>query len=380
MKKTISLLMLGWILITSLSWCSNFSTSTESKWPEAVKIGVIAPLSGPWASVGEDMIAIYKMAVDEFNNTNKVQIKLIIEDWKCSGKDATSATQKLINIDKVDLIFWWSCSSETIASAQITQPLDILNFSATASSPLVSEIGDYVFRFYNDLDDAKFLTQYLISKWISNVWIIYENSDYAVAYTNTIKNVFPSEFIFEKKYNSDEKDFDLFIKSIEKDFEKIEKLIIIPQTDINFINIMKSLNRSSAKYLSSNIIVSSIAWTETTFKEIPNLIEWVSSVMLPDYWVLWEKSENFIKNLNDNYKIKTNELYAVFFKESIDLILRAIKNWNYDSKSIRNYIISFWPNKQIDGYRWKYYFTWSDTVGLKMIIQQIQSWALATIE
>jgi ABC-type branched-subunit amino acid transport system substrate-binding protein len=52
------------------------------------------------------MIAIYKMAVDEFNTQNtKTNIQLIVEDGKCSGKDATSATQKLINIDKINILF-----------------------------------------------------------------------------------------------------------------------------------------------------------------------------------------------------------------------------------------------------------------------------------
>jgi len=51
------------------------------------------------------MLNITQIAVEEFNKDNKTKVELIIEDGKCSGKDATSATNKLINIDKVDLIF-----------------------------------------------------------------------------------------------------------------------------------------------------------------------------------------------------------------------------------------------------------------------------------
>jgi hypothetical protein len=127
------------------------------------------------------------------------------------------------------------------------------------------------------------------------------------------------------------------------------------------------------------IMVSSIARTNATFESIPNLIEWISSVMLPDYWILWDKSEKFINSLKINYTLKSNALYAVFFKESIDLILRAIQDWNYDSDTIKKYITSFDQQNLIDGYRWKYYFTGSDTIWLKMIIQQIQSWTLVTI-
>ncbi|MFZ2150521.1 MAG: ABC transporter substrate-binding protein [Candidatus Absconditicoccaceae bacterium] len=377
-KKLLSLMLALFVLI-GLSGCTTNNQSTEIK---TVKIGVIAPLSGPAAGPGEDMISIYKMAVDEFNTQNtNTNIQLIIEDGKCSGKDATSATQKLINIDKIDILFGGVCSSEVIASAQITQPLKILNFSAAGSSPLISKIGDYVFRFYNDLDDAKFLTKYIQEKGISKVGLIYENSDYAISYQDTFKKLFSGNIVFEKKYNSDEKDFNIIIKSIQKDLPNIEKLILIPQTDTSFISIIKSLDKyGDIKKNGPKIMVSSIARTNTTFESIPNLIEGISSVMLPDYGILGDQSENFINNLKLNYTLKSNALYAVFFKESIDLILRAIQDGNYNSDTIKKYITNFGPQNLINGYRGKYYFTGSDTIGLKMIIQQIQSGTLVTIQ
>jgi len=44
------------------------------------------------------------------------QIKLVVEDGRCNGKDATAAVQKLINIDKVAVIAGGACSSETLAA------------------------------------------------------------------------------------------------------------------------------------------------------------------------------------------------------------------------------------------------------------------------
>jgi len=74
-----------------------------------------------------------------------------------------------------------------IASSEITQPLKILNFSAASSSPIISKIGDYVYRFYNDMDDARFLSKYIQQNNISKIGIVYENSDYAISYINTFK-------------------------------------------------------------------------------------------------------------------------------------------------------------------------------------------------
>lgn len=45
------------------------------------------------------------MAAEGFNKANKnIQVDLIIEDGKCNGKDATSAAQKLVNVDQVKII------------------------------------------------------------------------------------------------------------------------------------------------------------------------------------------------------------------------------------------------------------------------------------
>jgi ABC-type branched-subunit amino acid transport system substrate-binding protein len=45
------------------------------------------------------------MLVDEFNAShNDIQAQLIIEDDKAEPKDAVSATQKLLSVDKVDVI------------------------------------------------------------------------------------------------------------------------------------------------------------------------------------------------------------------------------------------------------------------------------------
>jgi hypothetical protein len=64
-----------------------------------------------------------------------------------------------------------------------------------------------------------------------------------MAYQETFKKLFSGNIVFEKKYNSDEKDFNIIIKSIQKDLPNIEKLIIIPQTDTSFISIIKSLDK-----------------------------------------------------------------------------------------------------------------------------------------
>jgi ABC-type branched-subunit amino acid transport system substrate-binding protein len=43
--------------------------------------------------------------MNEFNASSKdIKMELVVEDGKCNGADATSATQKLITIDRVPIM------------------------------------------------------------------------------------------------------------------------------------------------------------------------------------------------------------------------------------------------------------------------------------
>jgi branched-chain amino acid transport system substrate-binding protein len=58
-------------------------------------------------------------------------------------------------IDKVDMIRGGMCSSETIAAGKISQANKVFTIAPISSAPEVSQIGDYVYRFYNDTETAK---------------------------------------------------------------------------------------------------------------------------------------------------------------------------------------------------------------------------------
>lgn len=80
-----------------------------------MKLGVIAPISGPASAYGEDYVNVVKHYTDAFNASQKeYKIEVIVEDGKCGGKDATAAAQKLINVDHVNMIYGGACSSETL--------------------------------------------------------------------------------------------------------------------------------------------------------------------------------------------------------------------------------------------------------------------------
>jgi len=111
-------IMLGAFGLGLLALAGCWVSIPNAQGPQTVKIWVIAPLSEWAATYGQDAINAYKEVVAK-NNDDKYTFELVVEDGKCSGKDAVSAAQKLINVDKVQVIVWGVCSSETIPAAAI---------------------------------------------------------------------------------------------------------------------------------------------------------------------------------------------------------------------------------------------------------------------
>ena len=74
---------------------------------ETIKVGVIAPLAGGAAVYGQDASHAYEYIVGQINEAGGIdgqQVELIYENGACGGKEATTAVQKLINVDGVQVI------------------------------------------------------------------------------------------------------------------------------------------------------------------------------------------------------------------------------------------------------------------------------------
>ncbi len=68
-----------------------------------IKVGVIAPLSGNFALLGERVQEGFAVAEEELKQSGVTNIEVIIED-ACDAKTAVSAINKLIQKDKIDIL------------------------------------------------------------------------------------------------------------------------------------------------------------------------------------------------------------------------------------------------------------------------------------
>ncbi len=111
-----------------------------------VKVGWIGPMTGELAKWGGYQAAL--IAADEVNAPGMPgpHIEIIFEDGKSQGKDAASAAQKLINIDRVKFILGGQCTRESLAIAPIAERAGVIMLAAITSNPFLTEAGDNVFR------------------------------------------------------------------------------------------------------------------------------------------------------------------------------------------------------------------------------------------
>ena len=112
-----------------------------SAWAQqVVKIGHVAPISGPSAHLGKDNENAARMAIDELNakgftiNGQKVTLQLISEDDGADPKQGTAVAQKLVDA-KVNGVIGHLNSGTTVPASKIYNDAGIVQISPATTAP-----------------------------------------------------------------------------------------------------------------------------------------------------------------------------------------------------------------------------------------------------
>lgn len=363
-----------------LAGCGTQTANNTSNGPVTVKVGVIAPLSWPAAAYGEDIVNVVKKYVDAFNSSqNEYKIDAIMEDGKCSGKDATSAIQKLINVDNVSMIYGGACSSETLAAGKIAQAAKVFMLSAVSSAPQVSEIGDYVYRYYSDTIAAKEVASFINNK-SQKIAIVSETTDFAQGFANAFKENFKWAIGYETTFSTEEKDFNIIAKNLATKANDIDFIMISNQSNTTMISIAKAMISNGVWGTFKNRIFFTVGADAADVKEaLGNKREGLYSYNAADLTALGNNLQ-VINEFEKEHPIKSDKNYVVIEIEGIQAIIDGIKAGNTTSDSLKAYFDGF-KTKNRNGIFGPYYFNEKrDAEGIHYIMTQIQSGSVATIE
>ena len=179
------------LLLANVVLISNCSKEE----PQVYKIGAILPLTGSGASWGDISKKGIMLAEEEINQAGGIKgkkIEVLFEDSKTEPNGAISALRKLIDIHKVPCSVVDMISSNVLAIAPIAEEKQVVIISPGASSPDISNAGEYVFRNWpsDDLQGSE-LAKIVYEKGYKKIAILYIENAFGEglkkAFTNTFE-------------------------------------------------------------------------------------------------------------------------------------------------------------------------------------------------
>ncbi len=175
---------------------------------ETFKIGLIAPLSGSAAYLGEGMKNAIFLAKDHLKDT-KYNYEILVEDDQLDPKMTASAASKLLDIDKVDVVMSVEAAMAAVISPMVKSH-DKISFGITA----VSSNADGVHNFLHwtpAIEQATIIVDEFKKKGIKKVAIFRSVSlEDWTAYVNAVKQLIEGtdiKVVAEHSFTDDQKDF-----------------------------------------------------------------------------------------------------------------------------------------------------------------------------
>ncbi|MEE7627554.1 ABC transporter substrate-binding protein [Methylobacter sp. Wu8] len=180
---------------------------------ESIKIGVVIFKTGGAAQYGEWIKNGLDMAQEEINANDFLvgkKIELIYEDDKTDSKVAVSAINKLISIEKTQIIIAGVTSSSALSIAPIAEKNKVVLFSPCSSNPQLTNAGDYIFRNWpSDNAEGEEMAKFA-HKSYKKIAVISMNNDFSLGLRDIFIDSFKKlggEVTFSDSFQSGTSDF-----------------------------------------------------------------------------------------------------------------------------------------------------------------------------
>jgi branched-chain amino acid transport system substrate-binding protein len=169
--------------------------------PPPVRIGFASAMTGPSAITGEGVKWAAQMLVDEYNAKGGIagrRIELYFGDNAGTPGEAVSATRRLADVDKVDVIVGQTHSGACLGALPVVKELEVPMVIEACSNPRIRELigkngNEWVFRV--NPDDVMLANQFAkyMRQQTGSVSIFAQNDDFgrgaAAAYDAAFKKV-----------------------------------------------------------------------------------------------------------------------------------------------------------------------------------------------
>ena len=191
-----------------------------------ILIGAVFPTTGPIATFGQESVNGILLALEKINAKGSIHgrsIRVIFEDNRGEPAESANAVRKLIDVDKVHLIYGSVASSNTLAGAPIAQNAKTPMVSPSSTNEAVTKKGEYIFRTcFTDNFQGKVMANFAFGNLKKKKALIVTDiaSDYsrglAIIFKETFQGLGGSVVSGEYSYNQGDKDFLSLLRKIKR--------------------------------------------------------------------------------------------------------------------------------------------------------------------
>lgn len=220
-KKTLIVLVVIGIIIV-IAVLSIVLPKLEVKEPRVIKIGMLGPLTGGAAEYGIEARNGAQLAISQLNGKQTLyRYELVSKDDQADSALAEKGARELVVDQQILAVIGGITSPCTLAAGDIFQGTGLLAVSPSATSPKVSELGDFIFRVCpSDTFQGKSLAEFVVQELgfhrIAIFWDL-ENATYsgdlARAFANRAEEL--GAVITEKiSYRAGQKEFTSYLEQL----------------------------------------------------------------------------------------------------------------------------------------------------------------------
>lgn len=190
---------------------------------QAVKVGLLFPMTGPVPTYGQSSQEGAELALNEWNEKGGLlgsEIEWVLADGGCDGATATDAANKLIDQDGVKFIVGEVCSSASIPVSEIANPKQVLQMSPTSTNPQVTVGKPYVFRacFLDPFQGGALASFAIEDLDAASAGVMYDKgNDYVMGLAEYFKEAFEARggtVLVYEAYTADDTDFSAILSKV----------------------------------------------------------------------------------------------------------------------------------------------------------------------
>lgn len=298
-----------------------------------IKLGLVAPMSGPNARYGAFSMRGAELAVKEINDAGGIdglQIELYSADSQGTPVEGVSATRRLIDEDEVDYVIGDVSSSVTLAMQPVAEDAGVLLLNAASSNPKITYgagVGGFKWTYRNyptDENRAFVVARYAAEqRGFTKFAVLSVDSDYgrsAIEFTKKYLPELKGEILSEDYYKEGEVDFRSVLAKIRDTGAQAIIMYGLADTTPIVARQMVELGLAGKVTLVGNGEFN----TEKTIKSAPTALE--GAVEAAAWLPAWDSPESkaFVEKFTTTYDEAPNN-HAYVHWDTVHLLAQAIQ-------------------------------------------------------